>query len=140
MYDDKLVFKNSGKIFNLKGDFLEMITDYEIKTDSPDLKLLIDIMDGMHFDINCRGKCLRDRNLIKNFFNERSILAFRLKTSETTFFLSENPNDLCDRLCLIIQEKQAGNDTTRFENDTIAIFDEFLQYKTITPTQPEKLN
>ena len=34
---DKLVFKESGRIFTLRGDVLKMITDYKFNTtDSPD--------------------------------------------------------------------------------------------------------
>ena len=58
--------------------------------------------------------------------------------SAGTIFLSENPSELCDRLCLIIQEKQAGNDTKRFDNQIDAIFDKLLEYKCITPTQHKK--
>ena len=81
IYDDKLVFKTSGKIFTLRGDVLKMITDYKfITTDSRDAKLIIDFMEEMHFDIHPRGKSLVDKNLTYSCFIKRSILASGLKT------------------------------------------------------------
>ena len=81
IYDDKLVFKNSGKIFTLRSDVLKMIINYKLKTtDSPDAKLVILIMDEMYFDIPSLGKSLRDRNLIKNCIKKRAILVSGFKT------------------------------------------------------------
>ena len=69
IYDDKLVFKICGKVISLKGDVLKKITDYQFNTtDSPDAKLIIDIMEEMHFDIHSRSKKLGDRNVIKKLF------------------------------------------------------------------------
>ena len=99
IYGDKLVFKNSGKIFTLRGDALEMITGYKFNTtESPDAKLIIKFMDEMHFDT--QGKSTRDKNLIKNYFNKSDLLASGL---QEVIFLSEDANELRDRLCLIVQ-------------------------------------
>ena len=101
IYDDKLVFEINGRIFTWKGDVLIMITDYKFNTtDSPDAKLINDFTDEIHFDQHARGKNVRDKNLMKNYFNKRAILVFGLRRSETTIFLSENPNELCDKLKL----------------------------------------
>ena len=54
-------------------------------------------------------------------------------------FLSENPNKLCDRLRLLIQKKQAGNDTNKFDSEIIVIVDETIHYKCITLTQHKML-
>ena len=105
-----------------------MITDYKPnKPDSPEAKLIIDIMDEMHFDEKSRRKNLGAKIFLVNYFKKRTILASRLKRSETTIFYSEEPNEVCDRLCLIIQEKQAGIDTERFDNEISAIIDELLE-------------
>ena len=66
IYNHKSIFKKSGKVFTLRGDFLKLITEYKFNTtDSPDTKLIIDFMDEISFDIHARGKSLRDRHLIK---------------------------------------------------------------------------
>ena len=60
LYADKSPFENSGKIFTLIGGVLRMINGYKFNTtDSPDSKLIIDIIDKMHFDIQSQGKSLR---------------------------------------------------------------------------------
>ena len=65
---------------------------------------------------------LRDRNLIKSYFIKRAIPATGLKTSEKTNFLSKNANEIC----LIIQEKQSGNDPKRFYDEIVVLFDVLL--------------
>ena len=56
-HDDKLVLKNSGKIFTLRGDVLKMLTDYKYNSaDSPDARIIIDIMEEMQFDLHARRK------------------------------------------------------------------------------------
>ena len=68
LYDDKLVFRNSGVVFTLKGDFFSMITDYDFnKTDSHDAKQFVNFLDEMNFDIHAKGKSSRDKNLLKNY-------------------------------------------------------------------------
>ena len=70
IYDDKSVFKNRGKVFNFRGDVLKLLTDYRfITTDSQDAKLIVGIMDEMHFDIHAQGKSLGDKTLNNYFFN-----------------------------------------------------------------------
>ena len=136
IYDDKLVFRNSGKNSTLRGDFLKMLTDYKfVKTASPDAKIFIDIMDGRHFDIQAWGKSLRDKTHMNIDFNKRAILASVLKT----IFLSDNPNELCDKLKLLLQEKRAGNISNIINKKIGARFDKLLQYKCIAPTQYKKI-
>ena len=80
IWDDKLLFRESGVVFSLKGDILSMITDFALnKTESPDATQIINFLDEMHFDIHTKGKSSRDKNLIKNYFNKRTILASGLK-------------------------------------------------------------
>ena len=81
IYDNKIVFKKSGKTFTLRGDVLKMITDYKYNTtDPPDAKIIINIMVKTHSNIHAKGKIPRDRNLIKNYFNKRALLASGLRT------------------------------------------------------------
>ena len=39
---------------------------------------------------------------------------------------------------MLLQEKQAGNDTKRFNNEMFAIIDNLSEYKCLTPTQHKK--
>ena len=106
-----------------------------IKKDSPDAKQIINFSDEMHSQIHTTGKSNRDRPLINDHHNKRALLA----SVQEVIFLSEHPNELCDRLCLIIQQKQAGNDTNKFDNEIVAILDKLLEYKSITSSQQKKI-
>ena len=81
-----------------------MITEYDFnKKESPHAKQIIDFLDEMHFNIKTTSKSTRDKTLIDNYYNKRALVASGL---QEVIFLSENPNELCDRLSLIIQEKK----------------------------------
>ena len=100
IYDDQLLFRDTVVVFTLKREILLLITDYDFnKTESPDAKQLIHFLDEMHFNIRATCKSNRDRTLIKKYYIKRSILASGLRT----VFLSENPDELCDKLKLLLQ-------------------------------------
>ena len=46
-------------------------------------------------------------------------------------FLPSDPDELCDRLKLLLQEKQAGNNRNLINEEILAIFDKLLQHKCI---------
>ena len=52
-----------------------------------------------------------------------------------TIILPEDPNELCDTLNLLIQEKQAGRNSDIINEEIAAIVDRFLEYKCITAKQ-----
>ena len=131
IYDDKIVFKKTGKIFTLSESVLKMITDYKIiTTDSLKAKLIIGLMNEIHFDTDARGKSLRDRYLIRICFMKRASLTSGLKISLRTIFLSEKINERCNTICLILREKQAGSDANRLDSEIFAIVDKLLAYHT----------
>ena len=75
IYDEKLVFENSGKVLTLKGHVLEMIIEYKLTTtDSPDAKHINNYMDYMRFDTHARGKTVRGRNIMKTILIEELYL------------------------------------------------------------------
>ena len=114
-----------------------MITDYVFnKTNSPDAKQNFKFLDEVQFDIHPKSKNSRDKNLMKNFYHKRALLESGV---QEVFFLSENPNDLCNLRRLKFQGKQAGKHNTRFDNEMVAIIDKLLEYKCFTPTQHKKL-
>ena len=69
LYISLLTFRDTGKDFELKGDFLKKITNRNYKVDLASLadkKLMYDFAEEMHFDITGVGnKSTRDRTLIK---------------------------------------------------------------------------
>ena len=143
-----LVFKESGKVFSLKRDVLKMRTDYKHNTTcSPDAKRNIDLLNEVRFDTDPRVENLEDRNLMKKYNIKRTSLGSVLEnvipheasvTHRVTFH-SKNPDEFCDTIRLIIQEKQGGKHKSRFDDKTVALFDKFLERKFITPQQHKKL-
>ena len=53
--------------------------------------------------------------------------------------LSENPDDLCDRIKLILQERQAGNNSNVIIEEMVAIIDDLCEYKYNTTSQHKNL-
>ena len=135
LYDDKLVFRDTGVMFTSKGENHWMINDSDFsKTDSPDAKQISKFLAGMRFDIHAKRKSSGDENLLKNYFNKLAIFASGLKA----IFLSENSDDLCVTLKLVIQEKRDGKISNIIIEEMVTIFDNFLEYKFLTPTQHKK--
>ena len=86
----------------------------------------------MHFDERRVGnKSTRDRTLI-NLLNSPRIVASGISK---TIFLSSDPNELCDRLKLLLQEKHAGNNSDIINDEVIAVVDKLLEYKCISKKQ-----
>ena len=81
-----------------------------------------------------RKKSERDKS-IERLLNSPAILA----SGVTTIFLSENPNELCDRLRLLLQEKHAGNNSDIINQEIVAIIDKLLEYKCITKKQHKQI-
>ena len=134
-YDDKLVYRDTGVIFTLKGDNLSRISGYDfIKTDSPDAKHFDSFLDGMNFNIRATGESNRDRNLVKNSYFKKGILASGLRT----VFLSEKLDGLCDRIEMLLQGKRAGNNSNVIEEEIVVGIDKFLEYNSFTPSEQKK--
>ena len=54
-------------------------------------------------------------------------------------FLSSDPDERCDRLKLLLQEKHAGNISDIINDETVAIIDKLLEYKCISKKQHEQI-
>ena len=52
-----------------------------------------------------------------------------------TIILSSNPDELCNRLRLLLQEKHAGNNSDIINDEIIAVVDKLLEYECITKKQ-----
>ena len=138
LYNNMLTFRDTGKEFQLKGELLKMITNknYNVNLASlQDKKIVYDFAKAMNFDTKDLGnKSNRDRTLIK-LLNSPAIMASGI----TTIFLSENADELCDRLRLLLQEKQAGNNSVIIDQEIIAIVDKLLEYKCISKKEHKQI-
>ena len=103
LHNNLLTFRDTNKQFELKGDLLKMITNknYIVNLASlADKKLMYDFAKEMHFDERRVGnKSTRDRTLI-NLLNSPRIVASGISK---TIFLSSDPDELCNRLKLLLQ-------------------------------------
>ena len=123
LYNNMLAFRDTGKEFELKGDLLKMITNKNYNVDHASLsdkKLMYDFAKEMNFDSKAQGnKSTRDRTLIK-LLKSPAITASGVSN---TIFLSSDADELCNRLKLLLQEKQAGNNSDIINREIVAIVD-----------------
>ena len=56
-----------------------------------------------------------------------------------TIFLSSDPNELCDKLRVLLQEKHGGNNSNLFDEEIVVIVDKLLEYKCISKRQHKQI-
>ena len=99
-----------------------------------DKKLMYDFAKEMNFDLEAVGKkSTRDRTLIK-LLKSPGLLVSASGVSKT-IFLSSDPDELCNRLKLLLQEKHAGNNSDLINDEIVAIVDKLLEHKCISKKQ-----
>ena len=118
-----------------------MITNKNYNVDLASLadkKLMYDFAKKMHFDVKKIGnKSTRERTLIK-LLKSPGLMVSASGVSKT-FFLSSDPDELCERLKLLLQEKHAGNNSDIINEEIVAIVDKLLEYKCITKKQHKQI-
>ena len=136
-----LTFRDTGKEFELKEDLLKMITNKNFNVDLASLadkKIMYDFAKEMTFDLKAQGnKSTRDRTLI-NLLKSPGLMVSASGVSKT-IFLSSEPDELCDRLKLLLQEKHAGNNSDIINEEIIARVDKLLEYKCISKKQHKQI-
>ena len=118
-----------------------MITNKNYNVDhasSSDRKLLYGFAKEIFFHVKAQGyKCTRDRTLIKLLTSPGLMIS--ASGFSNTIFLSSDPNELCDRLKLFLQEKQAGNNFKKINGEFVPIVDKLLEYKSFLGKQHKQL-
>ena len=141
LYNCLLTFRDTGKEFELKGDLLKMITNNNYNVDHASLadkKLMYDFAKEMHFDMKAVGKkSTRDKTLIK-LLKSRGLMVSASGVSKT-IFLSSDPDELCDRLKLLLQEKHAGNNSDIIKDEIVSLVDKLLEYKCISKRRHKQI-
>ena len=134
LHDILLTYRDTGKVFELEIDLLKMITNKNYNADLASLadkKLIFDFAKEMHFDSKAQvNKSTRDRTLIK-LLKSPSLMVSDSGVPKT-IFCSPDPNEVCDRLTLLLQEKHAANIANIINEEIIAIFDNLLEYRCIS--------
>ena len=139
LVSNMLIFRDSNKSFKLEGDLLETMTNYDFNVDhsnQQDRKLIYEFVKEMNFNIRQKGnKSDRDKSIIRLLRSHRIMASGVSKT----IFLSSDPDELCNRLKLLLQEKQAGNNSDIINQEIVAIVDKLLEYKCISKKQHKQI-
>ena len=125
LYSNLLIFRDSNRSFKRDVDLLETMTnfDFNVYHSNPhDWKLFFDFAKETKINIRQKArKSPRDESVI------RSLKSPTIMTSGiSTMFLPVKPNELCDTLKILLQEKQAGNNSDTILEEIIAIVDKLL--------------
>ena len=139
IFSNMITFRDTNKIFKLEGDLLKVITNYKFNIDhsSPqDKKLIYEFAKEMNYDIKSTGRPSTRHNSIIRLFDQPAIMASGFSK---TIILSSDPNELCNRLKLLLQEKHAGNNSDIINDEIVAIVDKLLEYKCISNKQHKQI-
>ena len=138
IFSNMITFRDTDKTFRLEGDLLKVITNHKFNVDhsSPqDKKLIYEFAKEMNYDTKSTGRPSTRHTSIIKILNSPAIMA----SGVTTIFLSENADELCNRLKLLLQEKHAGNNSDIINEEIVAIVDKLLEYKCITKKQHKQI-
>ena len=86
----------------------------------------------MKYDVKSRGRPGVRHSSMIGLLESPAIMAFGISK---IIILSSNPDELCDRLKLLLQERHAGNNSDIINNEIVAIVDKLLEYKCISKKQ-----
>ena len=139
IFSNMLTFRDTNKSFKLDGVLLETLTNYgfNVSHSNPkDQKLIYEFGKEMNFNIKQKGrKSNRDKSMIK-LLKSPAIMAPGISKR---IFLSSDPDELCNRLKLLLQEKNAGNNSDIINQEIVAIVDKLLEYKCISRKQHKQI-
>ena len=139
LVSNMLIFRGSNKSFKLDGDLLESITIYDFNVDhsnQQDRKMIYEFAKEMNFNIRQkRNKSNRDKSIIR-LIKSPAIMASGISK---TILLSSNPDELCNRLKLLLQQKDGGNNSDLINGEIVAMVDKLLEYKCITKKQHKQV-
>ena len=140
LFSNMITFRdsNSKKTFKLEGDLLKVITNHKFNVDhsnQQDRKIIYEFAKEMNYDIKSTGRpSVRHESMIR-LLDKPAIMASGVSK---TIFLSSDPNELCDRLKLLFQEKHGGNNSNLIDEEKI-IVDKLLEYKCISKKQHNQI-
>ena len=134
-----IIFRDSDKSFKLEGDLLKLITNHKFNADhsSPqDKKLIYEFAKEMNYDTKSTGRPSVRHNSVVKILNSPAIMASGVSN---VIILSSDPDELCDRLRLLLQEKHAGNNSDLINDEIVAIVDKLLEYKCISKKRHKQI-
>ena len=139
LFSNMIIFRDSNKPFKLEGDLLKVITDYKFNADhsSPqDKKLIYEFAKEMNYDTKSVGRpSVRQTSIVK-LLDSPAIMASGITK---TIFLSSDADELCERLKLLLHEKNAGNNSEIINEEIVVIVDKLLEHKCISKKQHKQI-
>ena len=139
IFSNMITFRDSNKTFRLEGDLLKVITNYKLNADhsSPqDKKLIYEFAKEMNYDTKSTGRPSTRHTSIIKILESPAIMASGISK---TIFLSSDPDELCERLKLLLQEKNGGNNSEIINEEIVVIVDKLLEYRCITKKQHKQI-
>ena len=91
----------------------------------------------MNYDTESTGRPSIGHSSIIKILESPAIMAFGISK---TMILSSDPNELCDRLKLVLQEKHGGNNSNLNDEEIVAIVDKLLEYNCISKEQHKQIS
>ena len=123
IFSNMITFRDSIKSFRLEGDLLKLITNHKFNADdsSPqDKKVIYEFEKEMNYDTKSTGRPSTRHTSIIKILESPAIMASGISK---TIILSSDPNEICDRLKLLLQEKHAGNNSDIINDEIVSIVD-----------------
>ena len=114
---------------------MKQITNHKFNADhsSPqDKKLIYEFAKEMNYDTKSTGRPSVRHNSVVKILNSPAIMASGVSN---VMILSSDPDELCDRLRVLLQEIHAGNNSDLINDEIVAIVDKLLEYKCISKKQ-----
>ena len=111
IFSNMITFRDTNKTFKLEGDLLKVITNYKFNVDlsnQQDRKKIYEFAKEMKYDTKSTGRPSVRHNSMIRLLDQPAIMASGISK---TIILSSDPNELCDRLKLLLQEKHGGNNS-----------------------------
>ena len=139
LYSIIITFSDSNKSFKLEGDLLKLISNYKFNADisnAQDRKIISEFAREMNYDTKSIGRPSVTHTSILKTLNSPAIMASGISN---IIILSSDPDEHCDRLKLLLQEIQAGNNSDLINREIVAIVDKLLDYKCITKNQHNQI-
>ena len=139
IFGNMITFRDSNKSFRLEGDLLKVITNHKFNVDhsSPqDKKLIYEFAKEMNYDTKSTGRPSTRHTSIIKILESPAIFASGISK---TIFLSSDPDELCERLKLLLQEKNAGNNSEIINEEIVVIVDKLLEYRCINKKQHKQI-
>ena len=139
IFSNMMTFRNTKKVFKIEGDLYKVMTDYKFNVDhsnKQNRQIIYEFGKEMKYKLKNKGRPSIRHNSVVRLLEHPPIMASGFSK---TIFLSSDPNELCDRLNLLLQEKHGGNNCNLIDEEIVAIVDKLLEYKCISKKQHKQI-